>query len=154
MARRVLITEVNGVLGKVCPNPECLMWKPLEEGYYRRSRGPTGYASHCKCCCTLRAKLRREANPESSRAAVRRYRAAHPERVAEQHRRWRAANPEKAAEHDRRYRANHKGGSGYETPEKIRERARRRREHSRIALAFLKDHGIDLKELENTYADA
>jgi hypothetical protein len=75
--------------------PRCGVDKPLTDFYVRRSGTRAGRPSaYCKRCTIEITIVRKQAHPEATRAAQRRYVKAHPEKATATRLNWAAANPD------------------------------------------------------------
>lgn len=70
--------------------------------YVRKDTGKL--RGECKRCCDIRAKARREANPEKTKAYSRAYYVANYDRISAQKKAYAAAHSEEAATYSREYR--------------------------------------------------
>jgi 5-methylcytosine-specific restriction endonuclease McrA len=107
----MMIEYRNGIAGKICSNPECNQWKPLNEFHPQRLLGQpvgNGYKSRCKACLNAEKRAKRSADLEHHRKITRAYIKANQEHVRELKRSHQQANPEKYREASRKYREAHR----------------------------------------------
>lgn len=123
------IVYQDGVVGKICANPEC-GWKPLIEFHPRRLLGipiGDGYKSRCKDCFNAQKRSERAAKPEKYKETAQKYVEANIEHYRELKRAHQKANPEKYEEALRKYRETHRE----EINAKAKERRQKNLEHYR-----------------------
>lgn len=101
----------NGILGKVCANPECSDWKPVSEFHPRRLFGipvGDGYKSRCKACSRAQQRTERAAKSDKYKATTQKYVEDNKEHIREIKRAHRLANPERYKEALNKYRITHR----------------------------------------------
>ena len=86
---------------------KCERALPLE-AFSRHKNGKDGLRHHCRDCCNLIEKRRREANPEPLRAAAREYARTHREANIARARRWHQKHRDAALRGFRDYYLTHK----------------------------------------------
>lgn len=79
---------------------KCKETKPLECFHKRKAR-PSGYASHCKTCRSVKEKARYAANSEKILERVRAYNEVNREKINARQRDYANANPEKIKAYSR-----------------------------------------------------
>ena len=113
----------DGIPGKVCANPDCRQWKPLDQFNARRLLGVRigdGYKSRCKDCAASRTRELRQAHHDEAIIKQRAYVEANREHIREIKRAHQKAKPDGYKNAGERYREKHR--------EEVNQKARERRE--------------------------
>jgi 5-methylcytosine-specific restriction endonuclease McrA len=126
----VAIQYREAIPGKICANPECRQWKPLDQFHAQRLLGiriGDGFKSRCKDCTNSKKREKRFSNHDEEIAKQRAYIESNREHIQDIKRAHQRAKPNSYKNALERYHEKHR----IEINQKARERREANLEHYR-----------------------